>query len=301
MVAVLGPTAVGKTALAVDLAEAIGGEVVSTDAYAVYRGMDIGTAKPTAAELSRVRHHCVDVYSIHEPVTVAAFQRIAREAVASCQQRSVPVVLTGGSALYVRAVLDHFDFPGWDPAVRRRLQDELADEGASVLHARLRAVDPVAAEQILPSNGRRIVRALEVIEITGEPFRASLPAFEYVYPQTVQIGLRLPREPLDQRIAERVNRMWRAGFVEEVRALDRAGLRETPTAVRALGYPQVLRFLDGECTEQDALDETVRATRRFARRQMSWFRRDPRVQWLDADAPNLLAAALPLVREPVPG
>jgi tRNA dimethylallyltransferase len=190
-------------------------------------------------------------------------------------------ILAGGSGLYLRAALDELDFPGTDPAVRDRLEQELAERGPGPLHARLATLDPAAARGILPSNGRRIVRALEVIEVSGRPFTATLPRYESVYP-AVHLGLRVPRAELDERIAVRVDRMWQAGLVAEVRRLDQAGLRTGRTASRALGYAQVLRFLAGEWTEQQARAETIKATRRFARRQEAWFRRDPRVTWLDA-------------------
>src|SRR5690606_30402277 len=198
----------------------------------------------------------------------------------------------GGSALYVRAVVDRFDFPGTDPQIRQRLEDELAVAGPHALHRRLAAVDPAAAAAILPSNGRRIVRALEVIELTGRQFTASLPAREYVYERVIQIGLDVPRDVLDRRIAERVDRMWSAGLVDEVRRLIDAGLREGRTASQALGYAQVIRYLDGEWTEERARQEMIRATRRFARRQDSWFRKDPRIRWIPYDAPDRLARAV---------
>jgi tRNA dimethylallyltransferase len=202
-------------------------------------------------------------------------------------------ILVGGSGLYVRAALDDLEFPGTDPAVRTRLETELAALGPAGLHRRLAVLDPAAAESILPSNGRRIVRALEVIEITGRPFTANLPDPRYHYPETVQLGLSVPRPELDERIALRVERMWAAGLVEEVRAL--SDLAESFTASRALGYAQVLRFLSGEWTEDQAREETIRQTRRFARRQESWFRRDPRVVWLPYDAPDLVERALATV------
>ncbi len=296
VIAVVGPTAAGKSDLAVDLALAVGGEVVNADSMQLYRGMDIGTAKLTVAEQRGVRHHLLDVLEVTEPATVAEFQRWARAAIDDCAARDVPAVLVGGSALYVRAVVDRFDFPGTDPQIRQRLEDELAVAGPHALHRRLAAVDPAAAAAILPSNGRRIVRALEVIELTGRQFTASLPAREYVYERVIQIGLDVPRDVLDRRIAERVDRMWSAGLVDEVRRLIDAGLREGRTASQALGYAQVIRYLDGEWTEERARQEMIRATRRFARRQDSWFRKDPRIRWIPYDAPDRLARAVALVR-----
>ena len=295
VIAVVGPTAAGKSDLAVELAVALTGEVVNTDSMQLYRGMDVGTAKLTVEERRGVPHHLLDVLDVKQPATVAEFQGWARAAIGDCAERGVAPVLVGGSALYVRAVIDRFEFPGTDPALRRSLENELATVGAAALHQRLASLDPVAAAAILPSNGRRVVRALEVIELTGREFTASLPAREYVYDRVVQIGVDVPRMVLDQRIAERVDRMWSDGFVDEVTRLADAGLREGRTACRALGYAQVLRYLDGEWTEEQAKAETVRVTRRFARRQDSWFRKDPRIDWVPFDAMDRVDRALALV------
>ncbi|HLV72744.1 MAG TPA: tRNA (adenosine(37)-N6)-dimethylallyltransferase MiaA [Vulgatibacteraceae bacterium] len=300
VVAVVGATAAGKSDLAVELALRLGGEAVNADSMQLYRGMDIGTAKLTREEMRGVPHHLLDVWDVTETASVAEYQRLSAEAIAGIRARGRVPVLVGGSGLYVRAALDHMDFPGTDPAVRARLEGELAQAGPAALHERLRAVDPVAAEAILPSNGRRIVRALEVIEITGRPFTATLPEHRYRYGSVVQIGLSVPRAELDERIALRVERMWEAGLVDEVRELERAGLRDGLTAGRALGYAQVLRFLSGEWTEEQAKEETIRATRRFARRQESWFRRDPRVRWIPYDAPDLADRALELTGAAAP-
>ncbi|MFF0525472.1 tRNA (adenosine(37)-N6)-dimethylallyltransferase MiaA [Actinomadura nitritigenes] len=295
MIAVVGATAAGKSDLAVELALRLGGEAVNADSMQLYRGMDIGTAKLTPAEMRGVPHHLLDVWDVTETASVAEYQRLSADAIAEIRGRGRLPVLVGGSGLYVRAALDRLEFPGTDPAVRARLEGELEREGSAALHARLRERDPAAAEAILPSNGRRIVRALEVIEISGRPFTAALPEHVYRYGSVVQIGLGVPRETLDERIALRVRRMWDAGLVDEVRALEKRGLRDGLTAGRALGYAQVLRFLAGEWTEERAMEETVRTTRRFARRQESWFRRDPRVHWLPHDAPDLVERALGLV------
>jgi tRNA dimethylallyltransferase len=292
VVAVVGPTAAGKSDLAVDLALAVGGEVVNGDSMQVYRGMDIGTAKLTPDERRGVPHHLLDRLDVTEPATVAEFQGWARAAIDDCRKRGVVPVLAGGSALYLRAVLDDFEFPGTDPGVRARLEAELAELGATALHDRLADVDPAAAEVILPSNGRRIVRALEVGQITGRPYRANLPDHDYAYDDVVQIGLDVPRDVLDERIRLRVDRMWTAGLVDEVRRLESLGLRDGRTASRALGYAQVLRHLAGDCTEDEAREDTVRGTRKFARRQDTWFKRDPRITWLPYDAPDLLDRAL---------
>ncbi|MGI5522725.1 tRNA (adenosine(37)-N6)-dimethylallyltransferase MiaA [Micromonospora sp. CA-259024] len=294
VVAVVGPTAAGKSALSIALAHALDGEVVNADSMQLYRGMDIGTAKLTPAERDGVPHHLLDIWEVTEPASVAEYQRLARAAVDDILSRGRVPLLVGGSGLYVRAVLERFEFPGTDAELRERLERELAEGGPAPLYERLRAADPVAAESILPGNGRRIVRALEVIEITGAPFTASLPEPTPYYP-SVQLGVDLATELLDERIALRVDRMWADGLVPETRELVGRGLAEGRTASRALGYQQVLRLLAGELTEAQAHDETVRATRRFVRRQRSWFRRDPRIRWLDSTAPDLIEAALRLV------
>jgi len=296
VLAVVGPTAAGKSALSLGLARALDGEVVNADSMQLYRGMDIGTAKLTVAERAGVPHHLLDIWDVTEAASVSEYQHLARQAIAEIQARGRVPILVGGSGLYVRAAIDKLEFPGTDPAARARLEDELAQSGPAVLHARLAGLDPAAASAILPGNGRRIVRALEVIELSGRPFSATLPEYESVLP-TVQIGVELPRAELDQRVADRVGRMWHLGLVDEVRKLAAAGLREGRTASRALGYAQVLAFLDGELSEREAAAQTILATRRFIRRQESWFRRDPRIRWLPASAPDLLASALAAARD----
>jgi tRNA dimethylallyltransferase len=294
VVAVVGPTAAGKSALSIALGHALRGEVVNADSMQLYRGMDIGTAKLTGDERAGVPHHLLDIWDVTEPASVAEYQRLARAAIDGILARGRVPLLVGGSGLYVRAALEEFEFPGTDARLRERLEAELARLGPAPLHDRLRAVDPVAAARILPSNGRRIVRALEVVELTGGPFAARLPDPRPVY-DAVQIGVDRTSAELDERIGLRVDRMWAAGLVAEVRGLAGHGLREGRTASRALGYQQVLRYLDGQCTEDEAYAETIRATRRFVRRQRSWFRRDPRVRWLDAGRTDLVQAALSLV------
>lgn len=294
VVAVVGPTATGKSALAVELATVLGGEVVNADASQLYRGMDIGTAKIAATERRGVPHHLLDVLDVTEEASVAAYQRDARAAVAGIQARGHHPVLVGGSGLYVRAALDHLEIPPTDPATRTRLEGEAARHGTAALHDRLAARDPAAARAIQPTNTRRVVRALEVMELTGRPFSATMPQRQHVQP-TVVIGLALPRPVLDERIDARVEAMWRQGLVEEVRVLDHAGLREGGTASRALGYAQALAQLDGELTEAQAREQTAAATRRLARRQESWFRPDPRTTWLDPRQPDLVEMALAAV------
>ena len=296
VVAVVGPTAAGKTDLSLDLAEALGGEIVNTDAMQVYRGMDIGTAKLPPAGRRGIKHHLLDVLDVTEPATVAEFQTLARGVIDDCQARGVTPVLVGGSALYTRAILDRFEFPGTDPAIRARLEADLVRIGPGAMHSRLATVDPAAAAKIIPSNGRRVVRALEVVELTGRPYTASLPEQTYHYTEAVQVGVDIPREVLDARIEQRVSHMWEAGLVEEVRRLADQGLRDGRTANRALGYQQVLAFFDGELSEEEAFERTVTGTRRFARRQDSWFRKDPRISWVCWNDPDRVNAALAAVR-----
>jgi tRNA dimethylallyltransferase len=283
VVAVVGPTAAGKSELSLALADALDGEVVNADSMQLYQGMDIGTAKLSPAERQGVRHHLLDIWPVTRTASVSVYQALARAAIDDIRGRDRTPILVGGSGLYVRAAIDNLQFPGTDAELRAGLEDELAAVGPRVLHARLAGLDPLAAAAILPGNGRRIVRALEVIELSGRPFSATLPDYQAVYP-VVQVGVEMPRDVLDRRIDVRVAGMWDRGLVDEVRQLETAGLRAGRTASRALGYAQVLRFLDAEWEEQEAAAQTVLATRRFVRRQESWFRRDPRVVWVRAGA-----------------
>jgi len=291
-VAVVGPTATGKTALAVELARTLGGEVVNADALQLYRGMDIGTAKATIEERRGVPHHLLDVLDVTETASVAAYQRDARARVEELLDAGRVPVLTGGSGLYVQAVLDDLKFPGTDPDVRARLTAEADEIGVAAMHARLTELDPVAATAILPTNTRRIVRALEVIEITGEPFSANLPKPGPARYDTVLIGI--DREPaeLDARVDRRVGIMFATGLVEEVRTLLGRGLRDGLTASRALGYHQVIAAMDGDGDFRAAAEATAQATRRFVRRQRSWFRRDKRIQWFDGGSERLAERVL---------
>jgi tRNA dimethylallyltransferase len=287
---ILGPTAAGKSAFALALARRLresGGaaEIVNADSMAVYRGMDIGTAKPTPAERAEVPHHLIDIMDLGETASVAEFQRLARAAIADIQGRGAHPLVVGGSALYLRAIVDRLDFPGTDPALRSRLEAELAELGPAPLYARLQALDPAAAAGIQPNNGRRLVRALEVVATQGS-FRSTLPEPEYALAGVTQIGLGLPRPRMDERIAARVEAMWRKGFVDEVRRLLDRGLRGAPTASRAIGYRQVIDYLDGVTTEAAARELTVTKTRQFSRRQLAWWRRDPRIRWLPAEEPS---------------
>jgi tRNA dimethylallyltransferase len=295
IVAVVGATASGKSGLALDLAERLDGEIVNTDAMAVYRGMDIGTAKLPPDERRGVPHHLLDLLEVTEPLTVATFQGWARAAIVEIRDRGRTPVLVGGSALYTRAIVDRFEFPGTDPVVRKQLEDDLDRVGAPALHARLAALDPEAAARMLPDNGRRTVRALEVIELTGRPYSASLPLPEYADPLTVQIGVDIDRPMLDQRIAERVDAMFEAGFVDEVERLLAAGLADGRTASAAIGYREVAAYLGGERTLDEARQQTMAATRRFSRRQDGWFRKDTRVTWVAYDDPERVERALAVV------
>ena len=291
VIAVVGPTASGKSDLALDLAQRLGGEIVNADAMQLYRGMDIGTAKLPLEQRRGIAHHQLDVLDVRKEANVAAYQREARLDLTGIRSRGSRPILVGGSGLYVRAALDHLEIPPTDPVVRGRLQDELAERGIHAMHARLVRADPVAAQTIQPNNGRRVVRALEVIELTGRPYSATLPTREYELP-TITIGLLVRRSELDQRIETRVHRMWDAGLLDEVRRLDGAGLREGGTAAKALGYRQALAHLDGLLSAEQAVEDTITSTRRFARRQESWFRPDPRIHWLGYDDPQLIDRAL---------
>jgi tRNA dimethylallyltransferase len=298
VIAVVGPTATGKSDLALDLAEVFAGEVVNADASQLYRGMDVGTAKLPVAERRGIAHHQLDVLEVTEEASVAAYQSSARADLDAIAARGHHPVVVGGSGLYVRAALDRLEIPPTDPAARRRLEEEAAALGTPALLQRLRERDPEAAAAIEPNNTRRIVRALEVIELTGRPFSATMPTREYLRP-TVTLGLWLPRAVLDQRIETRVQRMWRQGLLDEVRALERRGLREGRTASRAIGYAQALEQLDGAITEAQAQEQTAALTRRLARRQESWFRPDPRITWLDPREITAVEQAVAVVRRAI--
>ncbi len=292
VLAVVGPTAAGKSDLAVDLAlelrrrAGVPAEIVNADSMQLYRGMDIGTAKLPVAERRGVPHHLLDVLDIDQPASVALVQQLARVAIAACHDAGRLPIVVGGSALYVHGVLDDLAFPGTDPVVRARLEAQAAELGPARFHTLLSERDPEAGRAIDPGNVRRMVRALEVVELTGRPFRATLPEPRYVHDPVLTVGLELDRPSLDRRIADRVGRIFAHGFVVEVAALDRQGLRTAPTASKALGYRQVLDLLDGTVDDERARASTAAATRRFARRQLTWFRRDHRIHWLPADLPR---------------
>ena len=292
LIVIAGPTGTGKSELALDLAERLGGEVVNADSMQLYRGMDVGTAKVPLEKRRGVPHHLLDVLDVTQTASVAAYQRQARAVVENIRARGNVAIVVGGSGLYVQAIVDDIDFPATDPQVRARLQAELDTLGADELFRRLQAADPAAAAVIEPTNGRRIVRALEVIEITGRPFTASLPV-----PGPARYGallVRLDRETaeLDVRLERRVRAMVDGGFLDEVRALDAVGIRHGLTASRALGYRQMLAVLDCTLALEDAIGQTTAATRRFVRRQRSWFRRDSRMVDVDAAGPGTVDRVL---------
>ena len=292
VVAVVGPTATGKSDLGIALAQQLGGEVVNADSMQLYRGMDIGTAKLPADERHGVPHHLLDVWDVTRTATAAAYQGLARGAIDDCLARGVVPILVGGSGLYLRAALDELTFPGTDPELRASLEAELEQNGALALHARLAALDAAAAERMQPTNGRRVVRALEVVLLTGA-MPGEMTSYDAHYDVTF---LGLDRDDLADRTDARVDRMWAAGLVEEVRQLERRGLRDGVTASRALGYAQVLAMLAGTVDERQAVEATKVATRRFVRRQRAWFRRDPRIHWLEPGAGLLQSAGAALER-----
>ncbi|BBX36440.1 tRNA delta(2)-isopentenylpyrophosphate transferase [Mycolicibacterium mageritense DSM 44476 = CIP 104973] len=290
--AVIGPTGTGKSALALELAEQLGGEIVNADAMQLYRGMDIGTAKLAPAERRGIPHHQLDVLDVTETATVARYQEAAAADVEAIAARGAVPVIVGGSMLYIQSLLDEWAFPATDPVVRARWENRLAQVGVAALHAELTRVDPAAGASILPTDGRRIVRALEVVELTGQPFAASAPTIGAPRWDTAIIGLDWDTAILDERLALRTEKMFADGLVGEVRSLIDRGLRDGVTAARALGYAQVLADLDAGGDGSAAQEPTFIGTRRYVRRQRSWFRRDHRVVWLDGAADGLVAEAL---------
>ncbi|AZL09833.1 MAG: tRNA (adenosine(37)-N6)-dimethylallyltransferase MiaA [Brevibacterium aurantiacum] len=279
-ITIAGATATGKSDLALNLAEHLGGEIINTDSMQFYRGMDIGTAKLPIDERRGITHHLIDILDVREEANVQTFQRQAREAIADIRTRGKRPILVGGSGLYVRAATDRMEFPGTDPDVRARIESEVeADRWGR--HRHLQEIDPAAAAKITPNDSRRIVRALEVIELTGRPFSAQLPDYQAIEP-TIHLGLSVERKILHERIASRVEAMWEHGWVDEVRSLLERGLAEGRTASRAIGYAQIQQYLAGKLDRDDAQEQTTIRTRQFARRQDTWFRRDPRIVWIDA-------------------
>lgn len=293
VIAIVGPTAVGKTSLSLEIAEKLSAEIINADAMQIYKGMDIGTAKLALSERRGITHHQIDVLNPEEEANVSTYQKQTREIINDLLNKKIQPMLVGGSGLYVNSVLEDLEFPGTNLEIRANYEEILEEQGVEVLYEMLERIDKEAAQNILPNNARKIVRALEVNELTGNNFNAKLPEPSPVF-SDVRIALDMPRDLLDARIAERVHQMFKNGFVEEVKSLE-PKLRKGKTALRALGYSQVLSLLNGEITEQEAITLTINATKKFARRQLSWFRRDPLIHWLDATSPQLLDQSLRLI------
>jgi tRNA dimethylallyltransferase len=300
LIAVVGPTGAGKSALAIEIAKHIiakGGqaEILNCDSMQFYKGMDVGTAKLAIHERQGIKHHLFDFLKITDESTAAEYQQIARPLIVQLQAQGITPILVGGSMLYVAAVLNMFEFPARDEVLRAKLEQDLIDLGPHEMHRRLKALDPVAASRIIPENGRRSVRAIEIVTLTGEPFAAALPDVPDDWQPLLEIGINGDRDDLRGRLEARVHKMWEQGLIDEVRALEPKGIREGKTSSVAIGYAQALKQIDGEMTETEAIADTVRLTQKYARRQMSWFRRDQRIQWLDYQDPEATAKALVLV------
>ena len=288
VIVICGATATGKSDIAIEVAQELGAEIINADSMQLYRGMDIGTAKLTVEERKGIPHHLLDVLDVSEDSTVAWYQEQARAAITEIHGRGKDAVIVGGTGLYIKAILDDLNFPDTDPEVRAKLEAELAEFGAAALFTRLEELDPAAALAIDRANTRRVIRALEVIEITGMPFTANLPREDSSrYPNALQFGLVMDREHLRERIDQRVDRMWDAGFVDEVDRLIIQGIGNGSTAQRALGYAQIIAMRSGTMTEEEAKEDTKRASRQYARRQETWFSRDARIQWVAQHQPRL--------------
>ena len=281
LIVICGATSTGKSDLAVELAKELKGHIVNADSMQLYKGMDIGTAKLSMEERQGIKHHLIDVLSVNEEASVAQYQSDARSIIDQLLEQSIPAIVVGGTGLYIKSILDDLNFPDTDPEVREKIAKQAEELGADAMHARLGKLDPAAAAAIPKENLRRVVRALEVIELTGRPYTANLPRVGSTkYPQARQFGLVMERETLQERINLRVERMWEQGLVREVRDLMAEGLLEGRTAQAALGYAQVIKFAQGLMTEEEAKEETKRATRQYARRQETWFSRDERITWI---------------------
>jgi tRNA dimethylallyltransferase len=300
LIAVVGATGTGKSELAISLAQEFSkrgqsAEIINADAMQLYKGMDIGTAKLALEDRAGIPHHLLDVLEITEESTAAEYQKLSRAKILELQEKDIIPILVGGSMLYVASCLNNFDFPDRDPKLRELLEQELLDNGPHFMHDKLAKLDPVAASRIIPENGRRIVRAIEIVTITGEPFAAELPEVDSWQP-VVEIGLKIERQALLPRLEERVHRMWQKGLVEEVRGLIDLGLRESKTAAAAIGYAQALGQIDAVLSQAEAIASTVQLTQRYARRQVSWFKRDPRINWLDGLDEEVTAKAFGLIQ-----
>lgn len=288
LIIICGPTATGKSDLALDVAEKYNGEIINADSMQLYRGMDIGTAKLSLSERRGIEHHLLDILSVSEDASVAQFQSLARASIDEIQSRGKAAIVVGGTGLYIKSIIDEMNFPETSPEIRKELEAEAQEFGSAALHARLRTFDPLAADAIEPANTRRIVRALEVIAITGQPYSANLPSDTSLrYPEALHIGLSMERTSLAPRIEARVHRMWEQGLVDEVRGLIEAGILLGNTAQRAIGYSQVLSHLSGEVSQARAIEETITATRQYVRRQETWFKRDQRIAWIGEDLSRL--------------
>lgn len=300
LIAVVGPTGAGKSALAIEIANHVitrGGraEIINCDSMQFYKGMDVGTAKLTLDERQGIKHHLFDFLEITDESTAAEYQQIARPLILELQAQGITPILVGGSMLYVAAVLNMFEFPARDEVLRAKLEQDLIDLGPHEMHRRLKELDPIAASRIIPENGRRSVRAIEIVTLTGEPFAAALPEVPEDWQPVLEIGINGDRDDLRARLEIRVHKMWEQGLIEEVRALEPKGIRAGKTSSVAIGYAQALQQIDGVMTESEAIADTVRLTQKYARRQMSWFRRDQRIQWLDYQDPEANAKALAMV------
>ncbi len=292
LIIICGPTATGKSDLALEVAEKFNGEVINADSMQLYRGMDIGTAKLTVEERRSIPHHLLDILTVDQDASVAQYQGLARAAVDEIRERGKSAIIVGGTGLYIKSIIDEMNFPETDPALRKRLEDEAELLGTAELYSRLRVLDPEAAAAIEPANTRRIIRALEVIEVTGEPYSANLPSDTSLrYPDALHFGLAMERANLAPRIEARVHRMFEQGLVDEVRNLIDQGLLEGTTAQRAIGYAQVISFINGEISLEQAIEETIIATRQYVRRQETWFKRDQRIQWIGEGQPRLTTIA----------
>ena len=294
VIALVGPTAVGKTALSLDLAVELSAEIINADAMQIYKGMDIGTAKLPLSQRRGVIHHQIDVLDPIDEANVSQYQKQTREIIRELLNRKVQPILVGGSGLYVNSVLEDLEFPGTSLELRAKYEELLEEKGVEHLFEMLEEIDPLAAENILPNNARKIVRALEVNELTGKRFNAKLPEPSPIFPD-VRIALDMPRNLLDKRITERVHQMFADGFIDEVQKIEES-LTKGKTALRALGYSQVLSYLAGEIQKEEAITLTINATKKFARRQLSWFRRDPLIHWLDATSSDLFEQSMKLIR-----
>lgn len=288
LIIICGPTATGKSDLAIEVAEKFDGEIINADSMQLYQGMDIGTAKLSEVERRGIPHHLLDILKVNQDASVAAYQELARNTIEDIQARNKVAIVVGGTGLYIKSIIDEMNFPETDPAIRIKLENEAESLGTAELYSRLRVVDPEAAAAIEPANVRRIIRALEVIEVTGKPYSANLPSdVSLRFPDAIHIGLAMERTTLAPRIEARVHRMFEQGLTGEVEKLMGEGLLEGTTAQRAIGYAQVISLIQGQIRVDEAIEETIVATRQYVRRQETWFKRDQRIQWIGEGQPRL--------------